>query len=552
MGKVGRRLLSMGRKSFCFGLGLASIASACAQVPEQEVIAMVPLSFGPKHADIPSDAVLLAQIAEAEEFRLAANFDRNFDAVDPGEGIEHATFGQMAMDIKAPSPQVLFAVGDELFEYAFRVENGLGNGLKGRPGIRAGAQETPNMRRVHKSEFGGPDSFSCAECHSKGGPDGAGANTQNAYLRGNGNNARTADERNAPHLLGLGPIAALAIEMTGLLQAQRDAGIERALAASKARAEAGSAALKERENASSAAGANAISVALEAKGVSFGILLIAADGSVDASGLKGVDEDLVVRPFGWKGHQATLRGMIEESFRIHMGLLSMHEQEQLRDGKLDPINYGDGPWFDADRDGQHLELDSGMLTTMVGYLSQLEIPVVRPPKDPGLLARFGEGSLLFEEVGCAECHRPMLELGEPVLQLAPKELRYAASEAIAINVATDGEHPKIDPVFADRSSYRVRLFSDLRRHDMGPKLTSGYQQGPLGKSIFLTRPLWGLADTAPYLHDGRAPTIHDAILWHGGDAAQSRDLYTGLEAHEQHALLIFLLSLDREPTLVVP
>lgn len=507
----------------------ACLVGACVEVPEQQVVAPQPLPFAASNPDIPSDAVLLEQIAEAEEFRRASNFDINFDAVDPGEGIEHATFTQMAMDIQAPSPDVLFAVGDELFEYAFRVENGLGNGLSGRPGIRAGAAEAPNMRRVHKSEFGGPDSYSCATCHAKGGPDGAGTNTQNAYLRGNGNNARTADERNAPHLLGLGPIAALAVEMTSLLQGQRDAGVARALET-----------------------AEATPVPLEVKGVSFGILLIGADGVVDASGLRGVDPDLVIRPFGWKGHQATLRGMIEESFRIHMGVLSMREQEQLRDGALDPVNYGDGPWFDADRDGQHLELGSGMLTTMVGYLSQLEIPVVRPPKDPGLLALFGEGSLLFEEVGCGECHRPMLELGQPVLQVAPKELRYAESSAIAINVATDGEHPKIDPVFADRSSYRVRLFSDLRRHDMGERLTSGYKQGHLSKSTFLTRPLWGLADTAPYLHDGRAPTVHDAIVWHGGDAATARDLYTGLEEHEQHALLVFLLSLDREPTLVVP
>ncbi len=528
MQETGRRLLSTSRKLGLLCPAIVLLASACA-VPEQEAIAPEPLPFVPTRPDIPSDPVLLAQIADAEEFRLSSNFDLNFDAVDPGEGIEHATFSQIAMDIKAPSPEVLFAVGDELFEYAFRVEDGHGNGLAGRPGIRAGADKAPNMRRVHKSEFGGPDSFSCATCHSKGGPDGAGANTQNAYLRGNGNNAQTADERNAPHLLGLGPIAALSVEMSSLLQAQRDAGIANALAASQP-----------------------TSVPLEAKGVSFGILLIAADGTVDTSGLNGVDPDLVIRPFGWKGHQATLRGMIEESFRIHMGLLSMREQEKLRDGALDPVNYGDGPWFDADRDGQHLELDSGMLTTMVGYLSQLEIPVVRPPKEPSLLARFGEGSLLFEEVGCGECHRPMLELGQPVIRVAPKELRYTESKAIEINVATDGQHPKIDPVVADLSSYRVRLFSDLRRHDMGEKLTSGFQQGHLGKSIFLTRPLWGLADTAPYLHDGRAPTIHDAILWHGGDAAAARDLYTGLDEHEQQALLVFLLSLDREPTLVVP
>lgn len=506
-----------------------ALACACAEVPEQGVVAPEPLPFLPAYADIPSDAVLIEQIAEAEEFRLASNFDLNFDAVDPGEGIEHATFTQLAMDIKAPSPEILFAVGDELFEYAFRVENGLGNGLAMRPGIRSGANPTPNMRRVQKAEFGGPDSYSCASCHSKGGPDGAGTNTQNAYLRGNGNNANTADERNAPHLLGLGPIAALANEMSSILQAQRDAGIAAAVETT-----------------------SPVLVPLEAKGVVFGTLRIAPDGSVDTTGVRGIDPDLVVRPFGWKGHQATLRGMIEESFRIHMGVLSMHIQEQIRDGDLPAVDYGDGPWFDADRDGQHLELEAGMLSTMVGYLSQLEIPVVRPPKDPMLLARFGEGSLLFEEIGCGECHRPVLHLGDPVLTIRPMEKRFAESAGIEVNVAIDGENPKIDPVYADRSSYRVRLFSDLRRHDMGDRLTSGYQQGHLGKSVFLTRPLWGLADTAPYLHDGRAPTVHDAILWHGGEGAKARDLYSGLEEEERQALLIFLLSLDREPSLHVP
>jgi CxxC motif-containing protein (DUF1111 family) len=68
----------------------------------------------------------------------------------------------------------------------------------------------------------------------------------------------------------------------------------------------------------------------------------------------------------------------------------------------------------------------------------------------------------------------------------------------------------------------------------------------------LTRSLWDLADTAPYLHDGRAPTVHDAIVWHGGEALPARDMYLGLEDEERQAVLVFLLSLGREPKLVVP
>jgi mono/diheme cytochrome c family protein len=519
--EVSRRLAQLSLLIACVG---------CSGEPTPTlVIRPEPLPFDAVHPDIPDDAELLEGIAGAVEFRQGSNFDRNFDAVDPGEGIEHATFTQIAIDAQNPTLDFLFAVGDELFEYEFRVENGLGNQLRGRPGVRAGAQDAPNMRRVHKAGFGGPDSFSCATCHSKGGPDGAGANTQNAYLRGNGKNANTADERNAPHLLGLGPISALGNEMTEILQGQRDAAVARALA---------EAAPQEQP--------------LMALGVSFGMLTVNAEGAVDTSRVKGIDPDLVVRPFGWKGHHATIRGISEESFRIHMGIISMREQAALRDGELDKIDYGDGTWFDVDRDGQSTEVEDGMLTTMVAYLAQLEIPVIRPPRDEGLLSMFARGESLFDEVGCGQCHRPTLLLTKPVLKVKPAEARYADRPEIAINVATDGEHPKIDPIDALGSAYKVHLFSDLRRHDMGERLTSGYKQGHLSKSTFLTRPLWGLADTAPYLHDGRAPTVPDAIVWHGGDAQPVRDLYLGLEDDEQKSLQVFLLSLDREPILFVP
>lgn len=504
--------------------------AACADPPSDTVVRPALVSFAPAHLDIPDDATLLQQIQEAARLRQGSNYDSYLDAVDPGEGIEHATFTQLAIDAQKPGIDLLFAVGDELFEYEFRTENGLGNNLIGRPGVRAGAASAPNMRRVHKSDFGGPDSYSCSTCHSKGGPDGAGSNTQNAYLRGNGNNAITADERSAPHLLGLGPIAALATEMSELLTAQRDAAVARAQQTGLAQ-----------------------EIALEAKGVSFGVLRVSATGELDNSDVLGIDDDLLVRPFGWKGHQATLRGMIEESFRIHMGIVSMREQAAFRDGLVDKINVGDGTWFDVDRDGVATEIEEGMLTTMVAYLAQLEIPVVRPPRDELLLAMFSRGEALFEEIGCGQCHRPSLVLNQPLLAVGPGAPGDDGQrEAILVNVAIDGEHPKIDPLYANHSAYRVRLYSDLRRHDMGPRLTSGYQQGHLGKSIFLTRPLWGLADTGPYLHDGRAPTVHDAIKWHGGDALPARDMYLGLDKHERDELLVFLLSLDREPVVTIP
>ena len=87
---------------------------------------------------------------------------------------------------------------------------------------------------------------------------------------------------------------------------------------------------------------------------------------------------------------------------------------------------------------------------------------------------------------------------------------------------------------------------------MGAELASPMPQGDIGKAVFLTRPLWGLADTAPFLHDGRAPTLRDAIRWHGGEASTSRERFNELPEAGQHDILVFLLSLDREPSLFVP
>jgi CxxC motif-containing protein (DUF1111 family) len=64
-----------------------------------------------------------------------------------------------------------------------------------------------------------------------------------------------------------------------------------------------------------------------------------------------------------------------------------------------------------------------------------------------------------------------------------------------------------------------------------------------------TPPLWGVADTAPYLHDGRAETLEEAILWHGGEAESSRDAYAKLSRPEKDLVLAFLSSL-RAPSTV--
>ena len=83
--------------------------------------------------------------------------------------------------------------------------------------------------------------------------------------------------------------------------------------------------------------------------------------------------------------------MVKEAFRAHMGIVSVADQQQVRDGKLPTAWFGDGPWYDVDRDGTNIEVDDGMVSTMVAYLSQLEVPIVMPPDEPLLLESFARG-----------------------------------------------------------------------------------------------------------------------------------------------------------------
>ena len=100
------------------------------------------------------------------------------------------------------------------------------------------------------------------------------------------------------------------------------------------------------------------------------------------------------------------------------------------------------------------------------------------------------------------------------------------------------------------------VYSDLLLHDMGPDLADGIEQGEASGSEFRTQPLWGIAAVGPYLHDGRAETLKDAILAHGGEGQKSRDRAAQLTESQWKDLETFLLSLggrtQRSPGLIPP
>ena len=108
---------------------------------------------------------------------------------------------------------------------------------------------------------------------------------------------------------------------------------------------------------------------------------------------------------------------------------------------------------------------------------------------------------------------------------------------------------------ANGQTIEVPLFSDLRRHRMGKGLREhdGFLQGTDAAGIsvpedeFLTRPLWGVGDTGPWLHDGRAQSLNEAILLHESDGSEANDVIemfrTKLTPQQQDAVVKFLLSL---------
>jgi CxxC motif-containing protein (DUF1111 family) len=105
---------------------------------------------------------------------------------------------------------------------------------------------------------------------------------------------------------------------------------------------------------------------------------------------------------------------------------------------------------------------------------------------------------------------------------------------------------------ATLGGYPVWLFSDLKRHDMGPANAARHVQNGVAIREYLTPRLWGVADSAPYLHDGRAPSLDYAIAGHDGEAAAARAAYTALPFNDKGPLRVYLMSLRRLPRVVVP
>ena len=425
---------------------------------------------------------------------------------------------QAEIEARTHTLNTLRSAGRRVFSTPFNKADGHGDGpmdpsdptaLGGRPTL----QDNGTFLR-----FNGLDSQTCLECHSilsnrtipaTFGVGGAGSASANAFpgvvapdiadTANNGFAAISGRIINPPILLGAGGIELVGKEMTTDLQDLLDHALDHP---------------------------NVV-ISLDAKGVNFGTLVCDEAGACDMSNVQGLEEDLVVRPFGRKGEFISTRQFDQGALQFHLGMQPVEIVELL----------GRGP--DPDGDGVENEITVGQLSLLSIFITTLERPIQLQPNGK---ARNGER--LFDEIGCADCHVPMLKTQSRTLGLAFPEIGHDPSANVYYSMNLSKK-----PTGFDRSGsgLRVPMFADLKRHDMGEALAES--TGSDLASMFTTARLWGVADSAPYLHDGRALTISAAILLHGGEAEASAAAFDNLSDTDIEAVLAFLNTL-RNPSKV--
>jgi hypothetical protein len=451
-----------------------------------------------------------------------------------------------------------FELGDELFSMKFNGADGgganVGNGERYTRVPRADLTGAGQWATHTPSRATGPNAASCDACHDDGGVDGAGVAAKNVHRDPNHTGRLNGMiQRNTPHLLGLAGLQVAAEEITAGLQADRQRVIDEACARGGTR-----------------------SGTLSSHGISYGSISVTRTGSnpcrftVNTGGVQGVSADLVVRPFQWKGVEPTVRSFVRGAMHNELGVQAVEMAGDNSDG---------------DGDGVRNELTIGDITALAVYMAfqprpttLQELTTVRDPDTgqplatltPAQNAQINNGRARFTTIGCAACHMPSVETDErmfrePSASASHRDTTFPAGQnpgsrgvtpnnAIVVDITRDGP----DNAFpipngggdtlgnfrrAGFDGARIDAFTDFKRHNLGFEVAEQIDEVGTGASTFMTRSLWGIASSGPYMHDGRATTLTEAILYHGGEAATSRSNFLNLGTTAQGEVLAFLNNL---------
>jgi hypothetical protein len=462
--------------------------------------------------------------------------------------------------------EFLFDVGDEMSEFQYTVADGVGS-LMAPMGAISRFNRAPTGGR-----FTGPNARACLDCHDKPIGNAGGDAVNNVLQDPEPMVAGSFNLRNTRNVNGDAWIELAAIEMTLELQAQ--------LSQCKSGAQLG----------------QLTTTPLETKGVSFGAVTCELQGAVvrvDYSNIDGISPDLVVRAQGWKGNVPTFRAFGEDAAFGEMGMMSdrfAYVGTTLPSGDLGATSIPD-----LDGDGVTHEMSVGDITALQFYFAAQSRPttlVALGEEMPSLLARpltssetalIARGEDVFDDIGCATCHVRELAVEDPVFRIPDERVAafrdveleatangYQTTAQVRIDLSSD---PVVEPphIVATGGVYLVAAMTDLKRHHLGNHLCDGPKRStPIDSSFkavtppsdsmlasidvkitaceFLTGDLWGVAQTPPYLHDGRASTLTEAILAHcstGEPVSEAQDscqAFSSASADEKSALIAFLMN----------
>lgn len=212
--------------------------------------------------------------------------------------------------------------------------------------------------------------------------------------------------------------------------------------------------------------------------------------------------------FGWKANVATVEEQNAGAALGDMGITS----------NINPTDNCPSPQKEctqaAAANNTEVEFQEDFLIELTRYVRLIGVPAQRDADAPEVV----QGAALFRGVGCVQCHLSTLMTGD-------------------------------DAAFVELQNQTIHPYTDLLVHDMGPGLADNRPDFAASGSEWRTPPLWGIGLTKEvtgyeyYLHDGRARTLQEAILWHGGEAQAARDRFTALPADSRAAVLRFLQSL---------
>lgn len=211
----------------------------------------------------------------------------------------------------------------------------------------------------------------------------------------------------------------------------------------------------------------------------------------------------VLGRFGLKANNPNLLVQVASAYHQDIGITSYIFPRESCYGQDQYDNLADDP-----------ELADSMLQATSFYVQTLGVPARRNVTDPEAL----RGEKLFNQLNCSGCHIPTLYTGVDVRQPA-------------------------------LSNQRIHPYTDLLLHDLGAELGDGRPDYVADGNEWRTPPLWGIGlfaktnGTPYYLHDGRARTLTEAILWHGGEAQRAKDAFVRLPKADRDVVLKFLQSL---------